>query len=101
MPRHSRPMPRHNAQGSSDRAALMSPPDLSPTGADEFFVPNNGVITFNLNQHPTETKTEGLQYQKAVIRVSCFVFRENLGIRAGLRRAPDYRRVSCLGSHVS
>ena len=56
MPRHSRPMPRHNAQESSDRAALPSPPDLSPTGADGVFVPNNGVITFNLaciSHHPT------------------------------------------------
>ena len=88
MPRHSRPMPRHNAQGSSDRAALLSPPDLSPTGADGFFVPHNGVITLNLTRPLTEKKTEGLQYQqvpneprkgrvsglkKAVIRVSCFV----------------------------
>ena len=64
MPRHSRPMPRHNAQESSDRAALLSLPDLAPTGADEVFVPNNGVITFNLNQLPTEKKTEGLQYKK-------------------------------------
>ena len=70
MPRHSRAMPRHNAQESSDRAALPSPSDLSPTGADGFFVPNNGVITFNLNRPPTEKKTEGLQYQKAVIRDS-------------------------------
>ena len=103
MPRHSRPMPRHNAQESSDRAALVSPPDLAPTGADGVFVPNNGVITLNLNQPPAEKKTEGLQYQqvpneprkgrvsglkKAVFRVSCLVFRENLGIRAGLRLAP-------------
>ena len=56
MPRHSRPMPRHNAQESSDRAALLSSPDLSPTGADRFFVPNNGVITFNLTQPPAEKK---------------------------------------------
>ena len=34
--------------------------------------------------------------KKAVIRVSCFVFRENLGIRAGLRRAPGNGLVSCL-----
>jgi len=64
-------MPRHNAQESSDRAALLSPPDLSPTGADGFFVPNNGVITFNLNQPPAEKKTEGLQYQGALFRTSC------------------------------
>ena len=57
-------MPRHNAQESSDRAALPSPPDLFPTGADVFFVPNNGVITLNLNQHPAKKKTEGLQYKK-------------------------------------
>ena len=102
MPRHSRPMPRHNAQESSDRAALPSPPGMSPTGADEVFVPSNGVITLNLNRLPTKKKTEGLQYQqvpseprkrpcfgseKAVFRVSGLVFRENLGIRAGLRRA--------------
>ena len=113
MPRHSRPMPRHNAQEGSDRAALPSPPDLSPTGADGVFVPNNGVITLNLNQLPTKKKTEGLQYQqvpseprksrvsglkKAVFRVSCLVFRENLGIRAGLRLAPGNGRVSGLGS---
>ncbi len=70
MPLHSRPMPRHNAQESSDRAALLSPPDLAPTGADGVFVPNNGVITLNLNQPPTEKKTEGLQYQEATIRQS-------------------------------
>ena len=49
-------MPLHNAQESGDRAALLSPPDLSPTVADGFFVPNNGVITFNLaciSHHPT------------------------------------------------
>ena len=63
-------MPRHNAQESSDRAALLSPPDLAPTGADGVFVPNNGVITLNLNQLPTEKKTEGLQYQEATIRQS-------------------------------
>ena len=107
MPRHSRPMPRHNAQESSDRAALLPPPDLAPTGADGVFVPHNGVITFNLNRPPAEKKTEGLQYQeatirqnrgsksrvsglkKAVFRVSCLVIRENLGIRAGLRLAPS------------
>ncbi len=91
MPRHSRPMPRHNAQESSDRAALPSPPDLPLTGADEVFVPSNGVITLNLNRLPTEKKTEGLQYQqvpneprksrvsglkKAVFQVSCFVIRK-------------------------
>ena len=64
MPRHSRPMPRHNAQESSNRAALPSPPDLFPTGADGFFVPNNGVITFNLTRPPAKKKTEGLQYQQ-------------------------------------
>ena len=79
-------MLRHNAQESGDRAALLSPPDLAPTGADGVFVPSNGVITLNLNRPPTEKKTEGLQYQqvpneprkrpcfvkntKAVIRVS-------------------------------
>ena len=97
-------MPRHNAQGGSDRAALPSPPDLDPTGADGVFVPHNDVITLNLNRPPTEKKTEGLQYQqvpseprksrvsglkKAVFRVWCLVFRENLGIRAGLRLAPS------------
>ena len=56
-------------------------------------------------------KTEGLQYQrvpneprkgrvsgreKAVSRDSCLVFRENLGIRAGLRIAPGNGLVSCL-----
>ena len=71
MPRHSRPMARHNAQESSDRAALLSPPDLAPTSADGVFVPNNGVITLNLNRPPAEKKTEGLQYQKG--RDSCFV----------------------------
>ena len=70
MPRHSRPMPRHNAQESSDRESLLSPPDLAPTGADGVFVPNNGIITLNLNQLPTEKKTEGLQYQEATIRQS-------------------------------
>ena len=110
--RPCRPMPHHNAQESSDRAActagqaavsdcaslahprrkkpcfvsrdscfvktekaaaraaLPSPPDLFPTGADGVFVPNNDVITFNLNQPPTEKKTEGLQYQEATIRHS-------------------------------
>ena len=110
MPRHSRPILRHNAQESSDRVALLYPLDLAPTGGDGVFVPNNGVITFNLNQPPTEKKTEGLQYpeatirqnrgsksrvsdlKKAVIRDSCLVFRENLGIRAGLRRAPGNGR---------
>ena len=104
MPRHSRPLPRHNAQESSDRAALVSPPDLDPTGADGVFVLSNGVITLNLNRFPTKKKTEGLQYQrapyeprksrvsgqkKAVFRVSCLVIRENLGIRAGLLIAPS------------
>ena len=64
-------MPRHNAQECSDRAALLSPPDLCPTGADGVFVPSNGVITFNLNDPATEKKTEGLQYQKALFRTSC------------------------------
>ena len=56
-----------------------------------------------LSRPGRKKKTEGLQYQrvpneprkgrvsglkKAVIRVSCLVFRENLGIRAGLRGAP-------------
>ena len=45
------------------RAALLSPAGASPTGVDEIFVPSNGVITLNLNQPPTEKKTEGLQYQ--------------------------------------
>ena len=56
MPRHSRAMPLHNAQESSDRAAFLSPPDLAPTGADGVFVPSNGVITLNLaclSHHPT------------------------------------------------
>ena len=56
MPRHSRAMPLHNAQESGDRAALLSTSDLSPTVADGFFVPNNGVITFNLNRPSTEKK---------------------------------------------
>ena len=43
-------------------------------GVDEVFVPNNGVITLNLNRLPTEKKTEGLQYHKG--RDSCLVFRE-------------------------
>ena len=81
-------MPRHNAQESSDRAALVSPPDLSPTGADGFFIPNNGIITFNLNRPPTEKKTEGLQYQQVPSeprksRVS------------GLKKACFGSRVSC------
>ena len=86
-------MPRHNAQESGDRAALLSPAGTSPTGVDEVFVLNNDVITLNLNRLPTKKKTEGLQYQqvpneprkgrvsglkKAVIRVSCLVIRENL-----------------------
>ena len=108
-----RPMPRHNEQESSDRTALSSPAGTSPTGADGVFVPNNGVITLNLNHPPTEKKTEGLQYQqvpneprkgrvsglkKAVFRVLCLVIRENLGIRAGLRLAPGNGLVSGLGS---
>jgi len=81
MPRHSRPIPTHNAQESSDRAACAA-------GSDRVFVPSNGVITFNLNRLPGQKKTEALQYQrapfrtswlkKAVIRKSrdsCFVFR--------------------------
>ena len=64
MPRHSRPMPRHDEQERSDRAALLSPPDFAPTGADGFFVPHNGVITLNINRLPAEKKTEGLQYQQ-------------------------------------
>ncbi|MDE0165782.1 MAG: hypothetical protein OXL36_11870 [Bryobacterales bacterium] len=85
---------------------------MAPTGVDEVFVPSNGVITLNLNRLPAKKKTEGLQYQqvpseprkgrvsglkKAVFRVSCLVFRENLGIRAGLRIAPGKpaSRVSC------
>ena len=64
-------MPRHNAQESGDRVALLSPPDLAPRGADEFFVLKKGVITFNVNRPPTEKKTEGL-YKS---RDSCFVFR--------------------------
>ena len=63
-------MPRHNAQESNDRAALVSPPDLAPTSADGVFVPNNGVITLNINRPPTEKKTEALQYQEATIRQS-------------------------------
>ena len=109
-------MPRHNAQENSDRAALPSPAGTSPTGADGVFVPNNGIITLNLNQPPTKKKTEGLQYQqvpneprksrvsglkKAVIRVSCFVFRENLGIRAGLRLAPELMAVSRVSGLVN
>ena len=96
-------MPRHNAQESSDRAALSSPPGASPTGVDEVFVPSNSVITLNINRPPAEKKTEGLQYQqvpneprksrvsglkKAVFRVSGLVFRESFGIRASLRGAP-------------
>ena len=47
------PMPPHNAQESSDRAVCAA-------GSDCVFVPDNGVITFNLNRfiacishHPT------------------------------------------------
>ena len=64
MPRHSRPMPLHNAQESGDRAVLPSPPDLAPTGADGVFVLSNGVITLNINRLPAKKKTEGLQYQQ-------------------------------------
>ena len=56
-------------------------------GADGLLVPSDGVITFNLDRLFDKKKTEGLQYQKAlfrtsclkkaVIRVSCLVFREN------------------------
>ena len=90
----------------------MSPADVSPTGVDQVFVPSNGVITLNLNQIPAEkTRLKGFstnRYQtshgksrvsglkKAVFRVSCLVFRENLGIRAGLRRAPGNGLVSGL-----
>ena len=84
-------------------------------GVDEVFVPSNGVITLNLEQIPAEkTRLKGFSTnrhqtshgksikavirKKAVIRVSCFVIRENLGIRAGPegtpRRAPGNRRVS-------
>ena len=70
-------MPRHNAQESSDRAALLFPPDLSPTGADGVFVPNNGVITLSLNRIPAEkTRLKGFStnehhrsHGKAVFRV--------------------------------
>ena len=75
MPRHSRPMPRHDEQERSDRAALLSPPDLAPTGADGVFVPSNGVITLNLNQLAAEKKTEALQYRKG--RDSCRVTRDS------------------------
>ena len=85
-------MPRHNAQESGDRAALLSPPDLSPTGADEVFVPNNGVITFNVNRPPTEKKTEGL-YKS---RVSCFVKTSELGLACASRQAKAVSRVSGL-----
>ena len=96
MPRHSRPIPTHNAQESSDRAACAA-------GADCVFVPDNGVITFNLNRLPGQKKTEALQYQralfrtwwlkKAVIRVSCFVFRENLTGRGSGGSGVSPRRV--------
>ena len=75
------------------RAALLSPPDLSPTGADGVFVPDNRVITFNLNRLPAEKKTEGLQHQKG--SDSCLVSRENLEGRGpgdssvSSRRGPD------------
>ena len=57
------------------RAALLSPAGASPTGADEVFVPSNGVITFNLNQPTTEKRLKGFstnvhdlrQMKKAVI----------------------------------
>ena len=39
-------------------------------------------------------RLKGFSTKKAVIRVSCLVFRENLGIRAGSRRATGYSRVS-------
>ncbi len=61
MPRHSRPIPTHNAQESSDRAACAA-------GSDRVFVPNIGVITSNLNRLPAKKKTEALQYQEATIR---------------------------------
>ena len=85
-------------------ATLLSPAGASPTGVDQVFVPSNGVITLNLNQIPAEkTRLKGFStnrfqtshgkgrfscLKKAVSRDSCLVFRENLGIRAGLRRAP-------------
>ena len=88
------PTPRHNAQESGDRAALPSPPDLAPTGADGVFVLNNGVSTFNLIRPPTEKKTEGLQYQQApnvprkklcfVSRVSCLLKRRLAGLGVAL-----------------
>ena len=87
------------------RTVLSSRVGASPTGADGVFVPDNGVITFNLNRLPGQKKTEALQYQralfrtsclkKAVIRVSCLVFRENLAGRGtggpvvSRRRVPD------------
>ncbi len=49
MPRHSRPIPTHNAQESSDRAACAA-------GSDRVFVPNIGVITSNLNRLPAQKK---------------------------------------------
>ena len=89
-------MPCHNAQESSGRAALVSPPDLSPTSADECFVPHNGVITLNINRPPTEKKTEALQYQEATIRhnrVSGFVLkgRGSDGSSLATRLGPDGR----------
>ena len=87
-------MPRHNAQESSDRAALPSPPGASPTGVDGFLVPSNGVITLNLNRLPSEKKTEALQYQEATIRqnrVSGFVMkgRGSGGSFVSSRHVPD------------
>ena len=71
------PIPRHNAQESGDRAALLSPVGTSPTGVDEVFVLNNDVITLNLNRPPDRKKRlKGFSTPKAVIRVSCLVFRE-------------------------
>ena len=93
MPRHSRPMQRHHAQESSDRAALLSPPELAPTSADGVFVPHNGVITFNLNRPPTEKKTEGLQYQEALFRTSCL---KKAVIRETHERGPGSRQKKCL-----
>ena len=80
-------------------AALLSPAGVSPTGADEVFVPSNGVITLNLDQIPTEKKTEGLQYQEALFRTSCrkkAVFRDSCktvgrGLRLLYQRTPTGR----------
>ena len=54
---------RENLKGRGSGGSSV-PTRLVPDGRGWDFVPNNGVITFNLNRPPTEKKTEGLQYQQ-------------------------------------